>query len=309
MKIAEEIYPAIAKDKNQRFIYTAALAITSQGETVDRNVALADQAYTYFLEHGRFPTDIKVKKASIVSNLKKMNEAIDEGGIDKLREFFDKPMTARELNKATGVKLGQTLMDDMVYGSAMLGPKIGQGFYQNLNGNFSPITMDLWFMRAWGRITNTGVSAAGHEAQMERFVGALTEAGHPVPRKEDARIELAAKIYKEHEKAFAAATKAGTAKDYEKSELILSSERLTLAAEGMMVEAPKNGSQRKWITSVFNAALKKLKDERGITLTPAGAQATWWWPEKILWEEMGVTGKTRDTDYLKSLTDLKKSKR
>lgn len=309
MKIAEEIYPAIAKDKNQRFIYTAALAITSQGETVDRNVALADQAYSYFLEHGRFPTDIKVKKASIVANLKKMNEAIDEGGIDKLREFFDKPMTARELNKATGVKLGQTLMDDQVYGSAMLGPKIGQGFYQNLNGNFSPITMDLWFMRAWGRITNTGVSGKGHESQMERFVGALTDAGHPVPRTEDDRIALAAKIFKEHERAFAAATKAGTAKDYEKSELILSSERLTLMAEGAMVEAPKNGSQRKWITSVFNRALTKLKDDRGITLTPAGAQATWWWPEKILWEEMGVVGKTRDTDYLKSLTDLKAKKR
>ena len=309
MRIAEEIYPEIAKDPNQKFIYTAALAITSQGETVDRNVALADQAYTYFVEHGRFPTDIKVKKASIVTNLKKMNEAIEEGGIERLREFFDKPMTARDLNKATGVKLGQTLMNDMVYGSAMLGPKIGQGFYQNLNGNFTPITMDLWFMRAWGRITNTGVSAAGHEDQMTRFVGTLKEAGHPVPRKEDDRIELAAKIFREHERAFAAATKAGKAKEYDKSELILSSERLTLMAEGAMVEAPKNGSQRKWITSVFNKALAKLKSERGITLTPAGAQATWWWPEKILWEEMGVRGKERDTDYSKSLTSLSKKKR
>jgi hypothetical protein len=190
----------------------------------------------------------------------------------------------------------------------MLGPKIGQGFYQNLNGNFTPITMDLWFMRAWGRITNTGVSATGIEDQMTRFVGALKDAGHPVPRKEADRIDLAAKIFKEHERAFAAATKAGTAGDYDKSELILSSERLTYVAEGAMVEAPKNGTQRKWITSVFNRALDKLKQDHGIELTPAGAQATWWWPEKILWEEMGVRGKERDTDYAKSLKALAKKK-
>jgi len=308
MKIAEEIYPGIAKDKNQKFIYTAALAITSQGETVDRNVALADQAYTYFLKHGKYPTDIKAKKASIAGNLKKMNEMIEEAGsIDKVREFFDKPMTARDLSKATGVEPGATLKDDMLYGSAMLGPKIGQGFYQNLNGNFTPITMDLWFMRAWGRITNTGVAGGGYEKQMERFVGALRDAGHPVPNSDADRVELGEKIFNEHERAFAAAAKAK--EPYEKTELILASERLTLMAKGMMVEQPKNGSQRKWITSVFNKALEKLKTERGITLTPAGAQATWWWPEKILWEQMGVRGKERDTDYAKSLSTLAKKKR
>jgi phage-related protein (TIGR01555 family) len=309
MKIAEEIYPGIAKDPDQKFIYTVALAITSQGETVERNVALADQAYTHFLEHGRFPTDIKVKKTSIVENLRKVNEAIEEGGVKKLREFFDTKMTAKELTARTGVKPGATLVSDVLYGSAMLGPKIGQGFYQNLNGNFTPITMDLWFMRAWGRITNTGVSAAGHEDQMERFVGALRDAGHPVPRTEAGRIELAAKINDEHERAFAAATKAGRQKQYEKSELILASERLTLVANGKLVEQPKNGTQRKWITSVFNRSLAILKETRGIELTPAGAQATWWWPEKILWESIGVTGKERDTDYAKSLAALKNKKR
>jgi len=195
----------------------------------------------------------------------------------------------------------------MLYGSAMLGPKIGQGFYQNLNGNFTPITMDLWFMRAWGRITNTGVAGGGYEKQMERFVGALRDAGHPVPNSDADRVELGEKIFNEHERAFAAAAKAK--EPYEKTELILASERLTLMAKGMMVEQPKNGSQRKWITSVFNKALEKLKTERGITLTPAGAQATWWWPEKILWEQMGVRGKERDTDYAKSLSTLAKKKR
>jgi hypothetical protein len=171
--------------------------------------------------------------------------------------------------KATGVEPGATLKDDMLYGSAMLGPKIGQGFYQNLNGNFTPITMDLLFMRAWGRITNTGVAGGGYEKQMERFEGALRDAGHPVPRTDADKVELAEKIFKEHERAFAAAAKAK--EEYEKTELILASERLTLMAKGMMVEQPKNGSQRKWITSVFNKAIDKLRPSAAL-LTPAGAQ-------------------------------------
>lgn len=313
MDIAGDIYPGMMADPNKKFIYTAALAITSQGETVMRNVDLADQAYTYFEKHGHFPTDIKAKKASIVGNLKKLNEAIDEAGggeagIAKVRQFFDTPMTTRDLTKRTGVKPGATLQDDMLYGSAMLGPKIGQGFYQNLNGNFKPITMDLWFMRAWGRITNTGVAGGGMEKQLDRLTGALSEAGMPVPHTEAGKIKVAADIFNAHEKAFAKATKEGTQDDYEKSELVLASERVTLYAKGAMVEQPNNGSQRKWITSVFNAAIDKVKKDYGVTLTPAGAQATWWWPEKILWEEMGVRAKKRDADYEKELTRLKAEK-
>ena len=52
-----------------------------------------------------------------------------------------------------------------------------------------------------------------------------------------------------------------------------------------------------------------LEKDRGLKLTPAGAQATWWWPEKILWEEMGVIGKKRDTDYKKSLIALAEQKK
>ena len=314
MQIAEEIYPGVRDDKNQRFLYTTALAITSQGETVDRNIALADQAYEYYREHGVFPTDLKVKKPSILENLRKVNEAIAEGGggevgIAKLRKFFAKKMTARELTAATGVEPGQTLKDDVVWGSAMLGPKIGNGFYQNLNGNFKPITMDLWFMRAWGRITNTGVSAKGIGEQMNRFTTALDAGGMPIPRTERRRLELAEEILKQHERDYKLYRKEFDSGEREKSELVYASERLMYAHAGAMVEAPKNGTQRQWITAVFNRALEKLKEDHGLELTPAGAQATWWWPEKILWEEMGVTGKKRDTDYAKSLADLRDRKR
>jgi hypothetical protein len=90
---------------------------------------------------------------------------------------------------------------------------------------------------------------------------------------------------------------------------VYASERVMLHHRGNMVEQPENGTKRKWMTDVFNAALKKLKTDYNLDLTPAGAQATWWWPEKSLWEEMGVRGKTRDLDYLKSLRALQQSKK
>ena len=43
-------------------------------------------------------------------------------------------------------------VDDIVNGAAVFGPKIGQGFLQNLLGKFDPVTVDLW-MRPNGIIT------------------------------------------------------------------------------------------------------------------------------------------------------------
>ena len=62
-------------------MYTAALAITSQGETVDSNVRLADIAYKHFRKTGTFPTNLKGKKKSLVANLKKVNAMVAERGI------------------------------------------------------------------------------------------------------------------------------------------------------------------------------------------------------------------------------------
>ena len=314
MEIAEEIYPGIAGDPRQRFLYTTALAITSQGETVDNNVRLADVAYSHFLKNGTFPTDLEVKKPSVNGNLRKVNAAIAAGGggtkgLDKVREFFNQEMTAKELTAATKVKPGATLVDDKVYGSAMLGPKIGQGFFQNLNGNFTPITMDLWFMRSWGRLTNTGLAGGTMEDQLARLDSELALAGKDVPESREGKTDAATAIWKQHEKDFIKYRDEYESEERTKSELVKASERVVLYHKGLLVEQPRNGNQRKWITSVFNKAIDKLKADHGLELTPAGAQATWWWPEKILWEEMGVTAKKRDTNYLKALGDLKKSKR
>jgi hypothetical protein len=306
MASAEKLYPGIKSDPDQRFAYTAALAISSQGEVVDSTVRLADQAYKHFAEHGRFPTDIEAKDPNIGNNLKKVNALIDKMGIVKTREFFNTQMTSRDLKKATGVDSGLGV-DDMVYGSAMLGPKIGQGFYQNLNGNFSPITMDMWFMRSWGRLTNTGIGYQDMAPLYERLDNALVAEGEKVPKSEAAKVKLAREIVAQHEKDYKEHKAEYKSGERKKSELVYASERIDLSADGAMVEQPSGVKQRQWITSVFHNALDKLNAE-GIRMQPASAQATWWWPEQVLYDKLGARVRENDNDYAKSLKKLADSR-
>ena len=322
MDVAAKIYPGMDKDPRQKFMYTVALAITSQGEIVSRSADLADQAYTGYLEteakkpgSGRFPTDINAADPNISNNLIKVNKMIDQIGIDKTIKFFNEEMTARDLEKRTGVILGgkgvepgATNKDDKVLGSAYLGPKIGNGFYQNLNGNFNPITMDLWLMRSWGRLTGTGVNE-NMTGQLERMDRAINHSGHPPPESVEDTIKIARDVNARHEKAYKKwqETKKPGEK-YKKSEMVHAAERLTLYADGKLNEQPASGAQRNWITEIMHGAIDKLNKEDGYKLTPAGAQATWWWPEKDLWEQMGVAPKERDSDYEKSLINLAKKK-
>ena len=48
---------------------------------------------------------------------------------------------------------GKELASEQVGVAYVIGPKIGNGFYQNLRGNFDPLTMDRWWMRFFNRIT------------------------------------------------------------------------------------------------------------------------------------------------------------
>jgi len=309
MGVAEKLYPEIATDPDQRFMYTVALAVTSQGEVVDSNVTLADQAFEHFRTHGEFPTDLEVKKPSLNVNLKKVNELIARAGgnIAEVRDFFNREMTVRELKAATGYGVNKMGVNDKVYGSAILGPKIGYGFYQNLNGNFKPITMDMWFMRAWGRVTNTGIGEPDLPPIFERFEKALKVEGLPVPKTEKAKVNLAEKIFTQHERDYVRHRDEYEDGRREKTELVKASERLVMSYDGTMVELPGGAKDRNWMIDVFHRAMGKL-EAQGIKMSAASAQATWWTPEKYLWDKLGVRGRDVVTDYAKSLTKLAERK-
>jgi hypothetical protein len=298
MKSAEQLHPEIATDPIKRWSYITSLAVTSQGETVDSNVRLAEVAYKTFKETGKFPTDVAaVNKTAINGNFAKVNAFIDKLGAKGTQDFFATEFTARDLKKETGFEVEKTKADAKVYGSAVLGPKIGQGFYQNLNGNFKPITMDMWFMRSWGRMTNTGIGYTDMKPVAARLQNALKDEGRDAPEDLDKLNDIAQQIYQQHERDWAKGIRD------KKGELQYAAERFVYNYGGAMVDQPRGGNQRAWMTSVFNQALDKLKTE-GINLEPASAQATWWNPEKVLFGHFGGRVKELDTDYAKSIGKL-----
>ena len=314
MAIATAIHPEIAAEPDKKFAFTVALAITSQGQRVKTSAVLTEEAYAAFAKTGKFPEDLKVNKPSINANFAKLNHLIDSmGGVANAAAFLNRRMPAGDLQAIMNgrqpgsegaskdkFKLKGINVDTPVYGSAIFGPKIGEGFYQNLNGNFGPVTMDMWFMRTWGRLAGSGIG--GPAPDWERLTAALQAEGKPVPRTEAKLLDVARKIKKTNDRAFAKGEKTAD----EKTELEHAAERVVLAKDNGMVEQPGGGNKRQWMTAVFLSAIDKLKDE-GINITPAAAQATIWNPEKVMYAHLGARV-PEEADYAKVLRAIADAK-
>jgi hypothetical protein len=309
MRIATLIHPDIAKNPKLKFAFIAALAITSQGEKVNNNAALTEKVYAAFEKSGRFPTDVEaIHQKSINGNFTKLNSLLDkfDGDAGKVVAWLNGTTTVKTLADA-GFKISNMKMGAEVYRSAIFGPKIGEGFYQNIQGNFKPLTVDMWFMRTWGRITGTGIGSISPEldkTQTERLTNALAAAKENVPKSKNGLLTKAREIERATTQRYVKANKEGTTAK-EKTELEAAAQRYVLARDDGMVDMATAG-QREWITKVFLSALAKLKTE-GIDITPAAAQATTWNPEKVMYERLGARTPA-EADYAAALKAIAKSK-
>jgi hypothetical protein len=295
---AARLYPEIASDEaakaaglgsasNARNAFLAAKAITSQGERVPANVKLTQQVYEQFRQTGRFPTNVRADKQKIMNNnFKKLNRLLDEIGPEKTWEFMHSDFTVRDLQAMGHGKIGGAAMDDVVKGSAILGPKIGNGFFQNLSGNFNPVTFDLWWMRGWGRLTGTlsGRPTAIPKAR-ERLENALREEGRPVPRNLQGLSKLADSLVTQHERDFIRNRALYDSGEKKKSEITKAAERLQQNLHGIK-QSPTSAGERRWMTGVVNRA-RELLEKEGYDVTNADIQALLWYPEKDLYAKMG----------------------
>jgi hypothetical protein len=164
MTIAEEIFPEIKTSAAAKDNFLGALAITSQNMRVLDNARAAVHQYDYKQKHGVF--DYKKKhggKAKMITeNLRMFDEM--ESRMTDFSDFLDTDFTVKELTEFGQKFFGKEKftiegrINDQVKGSAVFGPKIGQGFFQNLKGNYLPVTIDLWLRRTFGRLTGRSVS-------------------------------------------------------------------------------------------------------------------------------------------------------
>jgi hypothetical protein len=310
VKIASLVHPEIRTDLHARKAFLAAKAITSQNEKVGQNVRLANQAYEYFKQNGRFPTDVVANKADMMNgNFEKLNQLLADHGPDKTWEFMNRQWIVRDLEQALGHKIQGAAKDDIVYGSAILGPKIGNGFFQNLSGNFNPVTFDLWWMRTWGRMTGTlSGKPENLPKAVERFQKALRAEGRPVPFNQQGLDKLSEAIWAQHERDFVKYRDEFKAGTRSKSELTLAAERLQHNLHGVN-EQPTSASHRRWMTGVVNRARELLANE-GHTLTNADIQALMWYPEKDIYSKLGSAASTEElnVNYSQAWRNVLKSR-
>ena len=162
MKIISLVYPKIATDLEHSFAFKWALAATSNGIDVNTNFRYASAAYEYFNQNGKLPESFEEggqSAAAMEISFATINSLIEEKGFKEVEEFMKTKHTRREVEAYTGKEVtGGFGMEELVYGSAIMGPKIGNGFFANLYGNYEQLTLDRWAMRTWGRMTGTLVN-------------------------------------------------------------------------------------------------------------------------------------------------------
>jgi len=177
------IHPELASDRMAQFAFKWALAVTSNGAKVKDNFDNALKAYESYKANRVMPTDIGVgKPAGAINNAMQLfNDLVAKHGMDRVEQFMSTKHTVREIREFTGIRPNGENIDTVLYGAAVVGPKIGNGFFANLYGHFEQLTMDRWFMRTWGRWSGTLIQprpelVAKRRKQMRQVLAQMDDA-------------------------------------------------------------------------------------------------------------------------------------
>jgi hypothetical protein len=347
LRVAALMHPEILTNDHARSAFSAALAITSQGEKVPRNSELGLQLYERFKQHGldelkrqqpgrnseprpdewlphaRFnveglPGGVAGSKYgnAMTLNFRKYDALINNPDIgwDGVRDWLMRPMRAGEL-EAMGHKLPKgMLVDDPTHGSAIFGPKIGGGFYQNLMGNFDPITQDQWFVKTYGRLAGTlrdivKGGEAGKQKLYDKFAAELAKPGAgywtkppeaegapPTPPTPTGK-PVSTRAALDRKAAFLAAAHEADFRKYRghydaKKRAKTAATSAAIRVHNMntaLQEDPGNGSDRNWRRAIAEKA-RQILNAKGYPVNNADLQATIWYPEKDVYKHLGSTG-------------------
>jgi hypothetical protein len=303
LAVVSLIHPEIETDYAAKGAFILGLAITSNGNKVDKNFEYAENAYRYFKENGRFDDKAQygAQQVGIRDNFNQINSILDLGvSMSDLTDFMQEKILAQRLKyrnpkngKLESIVSGE-LKSEMLYGAAIIGAKIGNGFYMNLWGKFDQLTMDRWFMRTWGRLTGTLIKRTPEN--IENGKARLRSAISAVKSNKDASAALKKflggnSLSKDIEGSAEQIQSRSTNKELRSilennkllDELRMASNNYVKQITGEK-EAPANGEERAYIRNVFNAVQDKLKKDHGVDINMADLQAVIWYPEKILYE-------------------------
>ena len=299
LKRLGKLFPELKRAGGPRDMFTAILAVTSNGEDVLDNTRMAIRIYDQ-VRLGTPITEVDVgtrRKAALDNNLAVIKELVDTYGMSGMRKYLLSEMTVSEINaelRARGEKPNSSYTASMTMPRAALyfGPKLG-AFYANLSGAEGYLTMDLWWSRTFNRMrgtlipqpTQTGIDAVRQLLNMspDATVDEVVEAAVP---------------YQESYKA----------KGYKNgTDIEVKSNTLVKSALLELNEAPFRASDREFM---YNTALRaqEMLQESGIDLSIADIQAALWYYEKRLYSKL-ADRKSDDIGYEEAIDEYISSDR
>jgi len=309
-------FPELGTSKYARSVFSALVAVTSNGERVTKNIDNAIKLYAK-LRQGKPLVAMSNRRATALeNNLIQIQRLIDTYGED-FESVLLKEITVKEMNallREMGEKSdGSYLANTVVPAAAVyFGPKLG-AFYANLSGSEGYLTMDLWWTRSINRMRGLLIPKAT-EASIDKFrdmmdipdatrdevisasvplrnkykeYGFNTELEHIVKAKEPAKKEQKPAWFKKAEET------AGDAYDQMLYEHNLEKMANTIYKNEfeMLEEAPFTATDRKFMYDAARKAQTMLRKE-DINLTLADIQAALWYYEKRLYAKL--SGKKAD---------------
>ena len=315
-----EVYPEVLTSPKHKLQFVWALAVTSNGLKVDKNFELAAQVYETLQRTGRFPDKAGIGTAAkgINSGLKMYHTMLDKFGGDHLQlaDFMNSQVPVRTIEKEYKVDVTGEGKGTLVRGASILGPKIGNGFFSNLYGNFDALTMDRWLMRTVGRWRGTLVvpnpaMEKKKRGEIKDLINGLSNAERRVLRKlySKAPVTIKPNMSVAQLNAFAQATAKLSMDPAWREVLNLLSPEIRKSGNGLsgyldgQQEAPKGAAERNFIREVFTRALGRLQDEPAIRqnsnqqLTMSDLQALLWYPEKRLYDTAKQTEGNESRGY------------
>ena len=345
------VEPRIFETADNEAAFDLALAVTSNGAAVTDNFANAVEVFRSYLDTGQMPADTWKKGGE---RNQAMREAFQfHNAYEKARakgrynmafqDFMDADFQVRDLvdyinrfNEANDTNISLSVsenMDTTVKGSFVLGAKIGQGFYQNIRGNYDPLTMDIWWMRMWNRLVGRPfaeskdsdmiknrkkvaniVTAAfkpksGKDVERKLVKEALDRLGenrvglYGNPERMDAFITALDSRWQSYFKKY----QKDNGKNPPKPQLFKTTGTHTKNLKGKLQATPAGGGERQVMRDATRRAIELLAGV-GYNIDTADFQALMWYPEKRLFRSLGVKpGRGEDNDYLDAATILAKN--
>lgn len=297
MDTFNQMYPIESQNPENVSLFKLALAITSNGADVKTNTQNALSIFDEYIETGKIPLrGFGDKSAAMKQSFQLFDSLVEKAGGSKEKVFdlINLEGTVRDIKKLTGKQISQENADTVLPYSAIFGPKIGI-FYQNLNGNYEPLTVDRWFMKTWGRYTGTNIP--DFNTAFPKRAKKLREEIKKLPRLKGYRKD---KLMRDDDELmrFAKEKVRAYAKTnfQDKTPLNMTANNLIKGVADVKV-APTSGGERTWIREVTNEAVNKLRN-LGVDIDPATLQALLWYAEKKIYSNHGITdSRSEPTDY------------